>query len=72
MNAVITPLVQEATESLINNLLVSEVFVRYQQAQILLNEDRQARALLEQLSHTQASLREKQSNGGVTQQALYP
>jgi cell fate (sporulation/competence/biofilm development) regulator YlbF (YheA/YmcA/DUF963 family) len=32
-----------------------------------LNEDRQARALLEQLSHTQASLREKQSNGGVTQ-----
>jgi cell fate (sporulation/competence/biofilm development) regulator YlbF (YheA/YmcA/DUF963 family) len=70
MNAITTPLMQEATEALISNLLASEVFIRYEQAQIRLNEDRQARDLLEQLSHTQARLREKQSNGGVTQQDI--
>ena len=67
METVITPLIQEATDALIGNLLASEAFIRYQQAHNCLNEDRQACALLEQLSQTQTSLREKQANGGVTQ-----
>lgn len=52
---------------LIGNLLASEVFVRYQQALTRMKEDRQACALLEQLSRSQADLRKKQSEGGVTQ-----
>ena len=67
METFIIPLMQEATDVLIGNLLASEAFIRYQQAYTCLNEDRQARALLEQLSQTQTSLREKQANGGVTQ-----
>ena len=67
METVITPLMQEAIDALIGNLLASGAFIRYQQAHTCLNEDRQARALLEQLSQTQNSLREKQANGGVTQ-----
>lgn len=67
METLITPLMQEATDALIGNLLASEAFIRYQRAHTRLNEDRQARALLEQLSQTQTSLREKQANGGVSQ-----
>ena len=67
METVITPLIQEATDALIGNLLASEAFICYQQARTCLNEDHQARALLEQLSQTQTSLREKQANGSVTQ-----
>jgi cell fate (sporulation/competence/biofilm development) regulator YlbF (YheA/YmcA/DUF963 family) len=67
MDSILIPLMQEATDALIGNLLASEAFIRYQQAHTYLNEDRQARALLEQLSQSQNSLREKQVNGGVTQ-----
>jgi cell fate (sporulation/competence/biofilm development) regulator YlbF (YheA/YmcA/DUF963 family) len=67
METGITPMMQEATDALIGNLLASEAFIHYQQAQSCLNGDRQARALLEQLSQTQTSLREKQANGVVTQ-----
>ena len=69
METVIPSKMQEATETLITNLLASEAFVRYQQAQYRLNEDRQSRALLEQLSHTQVELRKKQANGGGVTQA---
>ena len=67
MQTVLTPSMQEATEALISNLLASEAFVRLQQAQARLDEDRQACALLEQLSQAQARLRQKQADGGVTQ-----
>lgn len=67
MKIVINPMMQEATNALIGNLLASEAFVRFQQALTCLNGDRQAHALLEQLSQTQTSLREKQVNGIVTQ-----
>jgi len=67
MQTVLNPSMQEAAEALISNLLASEAFVRYQQAHAQLNEDRQARALLEQLSQAQADLRKKQANSGVTQ-----
>ena len=67
MQTVLNPSMQEAADALIGNLLASEAFVRYQQAQAYLKEDRQARTLLEQLSQAQADLRKMQSNSGVTQ-----
>lgn len=67
METVLTPLMQEATDALIGNLLASEVFIRFHQAQTRLTGDHQACALLEQLSQAQTSLRDKQANGGVTQ-----
>jgi cell fate (sporulation/competence/biofilm development) regulator YlbF (YheA/YmcA/DUF963 family) len=57
---------QEATEALIGNLVASEAFMRYQQAQARLNDDPQAQTLLDQLSHAQADLRKKQANSGVS------
>ena len=67
MQTVLNPSMQEAADALIGNLLASEAFVRYQQAQAYLKEDRQARTLLEQLSQAQADLRKKQANSGVIQ-----
>lgn len=67
MQAEISPMMQEAAEALIGNLLASEVLIRYQQARGRLNTDDQARRLLQQLSSAQAELRQKQANGGVTQ-----
>jgi cell fate (sporulation/competence/biofilm development) regulator YlbF (YheA/YmcA/DUF963 family) len=67
MQSILNPSMQEAADMLIGNLLASESFVCYQQAHTRLNEDRQARVQLEQLSGAQADLRKKQSNSGVTQ-----
>ena len=67
MDTILCSSMQEATEALIGTLLASEVVIRYQQAQVRLNESQQARILVEQLSQTQADLRKKQANGGVTQ-----
>jgi len=67
METKVTPLNQEVADALISNLLASEAFIRYEHAHSRLTGDTQARALLEQLSQTQTSLREKQANGGVTQ-----
>jgi cell fate (sporulation/competence/biofilm development) regulator YlbF (YheA/YmcA/DUF963 family) len=58
---------QEATQSLVENLLASEAFVCYGQARARLNQDSEARTLLERLNHSQANLRQKQTNGGVIQ-----
>ncbi len=67
MQAIETAELQEATQSLIEHLLASEPFLNYQQARARFNEDADARTLLERLSHSQASLRQKQANGGVGQ-----
>jgi len=67
MQTVLTPSMQEATEALIGNLVASEAYIRYQQAQARLNDDLEAHTLLDQLSHAQADLRKKQANNGVTQ-----
>jgi cell fate (sporulation/competence/biofilm development) regulator YlbF (YheA/YmcA/DUF963 family) len=67
MQTVLNPYMQEAAEALINNLLASEAFIRYQQAQAVLKADHQARTLLEQLSQAQADLRKKQATNNVTQ-----
>ncbi|HSA99009.1 MAG TPA: YlbF family regulator [Anaerolineales bacterium] len=67
METTISPQLQEATQSLINNLLASEAFVRYQNARAQFNADKEAHDLMDQLSKSQARLRQKQSSGGVGQ-----
>jgi cell fate (sporulation/competence/biofilm development) regulator YlbF (YheA/YmcA/DUF963 family) len=67
MQTILSPQLHEATQSLIDNLMASEAFTRYQQARALLHADPQAHALLEQLSQSQAGLRQKQASGGATQ-----
>ena len=66
MKTEMTPIMQEATEALISNLLASEAFIHYHQAQNQLDHDSEARALLNQLAQLQAQLRIQQANGGVT------
>jgi cell fate (sporulation/competence/biofilm development) regulator YlbF (YheA/YmcA/DUF963 family) len=56
-----------AIDSLGQNLLASELFVVYDQAQARFKADAHARALLERLSVAQADIRRRQANGGVTQ-----
>jgi cell fate (sporulation/competence/biofilm development) regulator YlbF (YheA/YmcA/DUF963 family) len=56
-----------ATRALAENLLASEPFALYRQAQAQLDADSQARDLLHQLSQAQTDLRRKQVQGGVTQ-----
>ncbi len=63
----LSPDLQEATQSLIENLLASEAFIRYRKAETRLNTDREARSLLERLSQAQARLRQNQTRGAVSQ-----
>jgi cell fate (sporulation/competence/biofilm development) regulator YlbF (YheA/YmcA/DUF963 family) len=56
-----------ATEDLANNLLASEPFTAYHAAHGRFNADPEARALLQQLSQSQAELRQKQAHRTVTQ-----
>ena len=58
---------QEATQSLIDHLLASEAFLRYQNACAQFNEHNDAQALLNQLTESQAKLRKKQGQGNVNQ-----
>jgi len=63
----LSPQLQEATQSLIDNLLASEAFIHYQNAHYRLDADNEARTLLEQLTQSQARLRQKQAKGGLNQ-----
>jgi cell fate (sporulation/competence/biofilm development) regulator YlbF (YheA/YmcA/DUF963 family) len=67
MQIVLTPQLQEAVQSLVDNLLASEAFIRYQKARTHFNADDEARALMDQLSRSQARLRQKQAKGDVNQ-----
>jgi cell fate (sporulation/competence/biofilm development) regulator YlbF (YheA/YmcA/DUF963 family) len=58
---------QESTQSLIDHLLACEAFLRYQNARAQFKEDHEAQALLDQLTRSQARLRQKQSQGNVNQ-----
>ncbi len=58
---------QEATQSLIDHLLASEAFVRYQKAHARFKADQEACGLMDQLSKLQARLRQKQAAGEVNQ-----
>jgi len=67
MPTVLSPQLQEATQSLIDNLLASEEFIQYQQAHARFNADSEAHGLLEQLNRSQARMRQKQGQGGANQ-----
>jgi len=67
MQTVLSPQLQEATQSLIDNLLASELFMHYQEARKLINEDSEARTLMERLSNSQATVRQQQTSGSVGQ-----
>ena len=67
MPTTLSPQLQEATESLINNLLASEVFVHYQNAHARFKADQEACDLMDQLAKLQARLRQKQADGEVNQ-----
>ncbi len=59
-----------ATETLIENLLASEAFVRYSRAKMMLEADQNAKSKLEELLTLQAKIRSAQMNGGVSQQQI--
>jgi cell fate (sporulation/competence/biofilm development) regulator YlbF (YheA/YmcA/DUF963 family) len=61
------PDLMAATQALAENLLASEPFAFYQQAQAQFDADSQARDLLQQLSQAQTDLRRKQAQGGMPQ-----
>jgi cell fate (sporulation/competence/biofilm development) regulator YlbF (YheA/YmcA/DUF963 family) len=67
MQTVFSSQLPEATHSLLDNLLASEAFSHYQQAQARFNADSVARTLLDQLSKSQARVRQQQAKGGVNQ-----
>jgi cell fate (sporulation/competence/biofilm development) regulator YlbF (YheA/YmcA/DUF963 family) len=67
MSTTLSPELQDATQSLIDNLLASEAFVRYQNARDHFNADQEAHDLMDQLAKAQASLRQKQSEGKINQ-----
>lgn len=67
MQTALSPQLQEATQSLIDNLLASEAFVHYQKARAHFNADSEAHELMDQLAKAQAHLRQKQSRGDVNQ-----
>ncbi len=70
MQTVLSPQLQEAIQSLIDNLLASEAFVQYQQAHAHLGTNSEAHTLLEQLTQSQGRVRQKQASGGVNQAEL--
>jgi len=67
MEGVLPSPLQEATRSLIDYLLASEVWIRYQKAYAQFNENEEAQVLLEQLTQAQSRLRQKQGKGEVNQ-----
>ena len=70
METILSPTMQVATNVFINNLMASEVFVRYHQSQTLLDHDSQAQALLNQLSQTQTELRKKQTDNSLSKDEI--
>jgi cell fate (sporulation/competence/biofilm development) regulator YlbF (YheA/YmcA/DUF963 family) len=67
MQTALSPRLQEATQSLIDNLLASEAFVRYQKTYARFKADQEACDLMDQLAKLQARLRQKQAAGEVNQ-----
>ncbi len=70
MDRTLSPTMQEATDMFISHLMASEAFVRYQQAQVTMNTDPQANALLNQLSEMQSEMRQKQANNSLTKDEI--
>jgi len=74
METTLSSTMQEATDVFISNLLASEAFVRYHQAQVSMNQDLQANTLLNQLSEMQSEMqsvmRQKQANNSLTKDEI--
>ena len=67
MSTTLSPQLLEATQLFIDHLLASEAFMHYQETRKLINEDEEARTLMERLSHAQSTVRQQQVNGNVGQ-----
>ena len=67
MQTTLSPQLQDATQALIDNLLASEAFVRYQNTHARFKADQEACDLMDQLAKLQARLRQKQATGEVNQ-----
>jgi len=65
MQTALSPQLQEAAQSLVDNLLASEAFIRYQNARAHFKLDSEAQVLMDQLAKSQARLRQKQTQGEV-------
>ena len=59
-----------ATQALAENVLASEPFVNYDRARVQFKADAQANQLMAHLSSLQADLRQRQSQGQVTQEHI--
>lgn len=70
MSVNLPPTVLAAAERLATAIEASEPVAAYRQAKARLDGDARANELLRELSDAQADLRRRQSNGGVTQEAL--
>lgn len=67
INPSIPPELQQSLENLVENLLASESFLAYRHYATALQDNPEARVLLERLSALQAELRQKQARQAVTQ-----
>ena len=70
METTLSSTMQEATDMFISHLFASKALVRYHQAQVNVNTDPQANALLTQLSTMQAEMRQKQANNNLTKDKI--
>jgi cell fate (sporulation/competence/biofilm development) regulator YlbF (YheA/YmcA/DUF963 family) len=70
MQTIIPPTLQEATNTFMSNLLASEAFVRYHQAQAHMDQNSQAQSMLNQLSQAQADMRKKQANNSLSKDEI--
>lgn len=68
--SILQPEITEAAIHLGQNLVSSEPYVRYQQAEQALKADAAALGLLTNLSQTQAHIRKSQSGGTITPEDL--
>lgn len=61
---------QEATSALAENLVQSEPFLRFKEAEKNLNADQEAPRLLAELSEVQQKVRSQQQSGGISESDL--
>lgn len=66
-NHKLTPELSEAVDALAENLLASEPFLALETAYLRLQEDAQARDLLQRFRQAEATLRQRQANRTLTQ-----
>lgn len=70
METTLSSIMQEATDMFVSHLIASEAFIRYHQAQVSMNTDPQANALLNQLAEMQSEMRQKQASNSLTKDEI--